>query len=365
MTVALTLAGRGLGRVWPNPAVGCVIVKDDRIAGRGWTQAGGRPHAETEALNRCRGHARGATAYVSLEPCSHHGQTPPCAEALVEAGIARAVIACRDPDPRVSGQGVAMLRAAGIDVAEGVMRADAERLNLGFFQRVGAGRPMVTLKVASSLDGRVATASGDSKWITGKPARRLGHLLRATHDAIAVGSGTVAADNPTLTCRLAGMADRSPVRVVFSSRGMVDLSSELVRGAGETPTWAVMTASVSDEHRRALAAAGVEVIDGSVGGGRKIDIETALAHIGERGVTRLLVEGGSRLATAFLRAGMVDRIAWFAAPSLLGGDALPAVADLGIDKVAGSLMLQPAELIVAGFDMLRVYDVVGWTRVED
>jgi diaminohydroxyphosphoribosylaminopyrimidine deaminase/5-amino-6-(5-phosphoribosylamino)uracil reductase len=364
MAAALTLAGRGLGRVWPNPAVGCVIVKNGHMVGRGWTQPGGRPHAETEALTRAGGHARGATAYISLEPCSHHGETPPCAEALIAAGITRAVFACPDPDPRVSGQGAAMLRAAGVDVVPDILRADAERLNRGFFLRVGEGRPMVTLKVAASLDGRVATASGDSKWITAEPARRLGHLLRATHDAIAVGSGTVAADNPSLTCRLPGMAGRSPVRVVFSSSGKVELSSKLVCGAGEVPTWTVMTVPASDDHRKALETAGVQVIDVGEEGGRRIDIRTALDQLAERGLTRLLLEGGSRLSTAFVRAGLVDRIAWFAAPRLLGGDGLPALGDLGIGKVAGSLELEPVDVIAVGPDILRIFDVARRAQAE-
>jgi diaminohydroxyphosphoribosylaminopyrimidine deaminase/5-amino-6-(5-phosphoribosylamino)uracil reductase len=364
MAAALTLASRGLGRVWPNPAVGCVIVKDGHVVGRGWTQPGGRPHAETEALTRAGGHAKGATAYISLEPCSHHGETPPCAEALIAAGIARAVIACPDPDPRVSGQGATMLQAAGVDVVADVLRADAERLNRGFFLRVGEGRPMVTLKVAASLDGRVATASGDSKWITAEPARRLGHLLRATHDGIAVGSGTVAADNPSLTCRLSGMAGRSPVRVVFSSSGKVELSSKLVRGAGEVPTWTVMTVPASDDHRKALEAAGVQVIDVGDENGRRIDIRTALDQLAERGLTRLLLEGGSRLSTAFVRAGLVDRIAWFTAPRLLGGDGLPALGDLGIGKVADSLELEPVDVIAAGPDILRIFDVARRAQAE-
>jgi diaminohydroxyphosphoribosylaminopyrimidine deaminase/5-amino-6-(5-phosphoribosylamino)uracil reductase len=249
------------------------------------------------------------------------------------------------------------LQAAGIDVVQDVLRAEAERLNRGFLLRVEAGRPMVTLKVAASLDGRVATASGDSKWITGLPARRLGHLLRATHDAIAVGGGTLEADNPTLTCRLPGMTDRSPVRVVFASAGKVAMSSKLVRGAGDIPTWIVMPALDSDAHRKALEKAGAQVIEVEGGGGRRIDTRAALSLLGERGLTRLLVEGGPRLATAFLRAGLVDRIAWFAAPRLLGGDALPALGDLGFEKVADSLDLTPVDDAAVGSDMLRIFDV--------
>src|SRR6266705_1008472 len=208
MRAALALARRGLGRVWPNPAVGCAIVKDGRVVGRGWTQPGGRPHAETEALARAGGAAHGATAYVTLEPCCHSGRTPPCADALVVAAL-------EDPDPRVVGGGLARLRAAGIAVEAGLCAAEAAEINAGFFQRVRLGRPLVTLKLATSLDGRIATASGESRWITGPAARERAHLLRVTHDAILVGTDTVLADNPQLTCRLPGLGHRSPVRIAI------------------------------------------------------------------------------------------------------------------------------------------------------
>src|SRR5262245_54706539 len=212
MGAALSLAARNLGQTWPNPAVGCVIVDaSGHVVGRGFTQRGGRPHAETEALKVAGGRARGGTAYVTLEPCAHHGKTPPCADALVAAGIARCVAAIEDPDPRVSGSGLATLRAAGISVDTGVLAERAKDLNIGFLTRIRAGRPFVALKLATSLDGRIATRSGESRWITGEAARAFGHLLRATHDAIAVGSGTVLTDDPELTCRLEGLEDRSPV----------------------------------------------------------------------------------------------------------------------------------------------------------
>jgi len=357
MATALSLARRGLGRNWPNPSVGCVIVQDGRIGGRGWTQPGGRPHAETEALRRAGEQARGATAYVSFEPCAHHGETPPCAEALIKAGVARVVVACPDPDPRVSGRGVAMLRAAGVEVVEDVLRGEAEHLNRGFLTRVIEGRPMMTLKVAASLDGRVATASGHSKWITGPAARGLGHMLRADHDAIAVGSGTVKTDNPSLTCRLPGMTGRSPVRIVFSSSGEIEMASHLVETARLTPTWVVATTKAIKKRRGGLEAAGVEVIEVEDGGGARLDLREALAELAKRGVTRLLLEGGPRLATACLRAGVVDRIAWFAAPTLLGGDALPAIEALGVDHLDDRLHLTCVDTVVAGPDMLQVFDV--------
>jgi len=210
MQAALALARRGLGTVWPNPAVGCVIVKEGRVVGRGWTQPGGRPHGETEALRRAGEGAVGATAYVSLEPCCHWGQTPPCVDALIAAGIRRVVVPLEDPDPRVAGGGLRRLHEAGLEVETGLCAAEAAEVNAGFFSRLRLGRPLVTLKLGTSLDGRIATASGESQWITGPPARERAHALRAAHDAIMVGTGTALADDPQLTCRLPGLAQRSP-----------------------------------------------------------------------------------------------------------------------------------------------------------
>ena len=212
MRAALGLARRGLGTVWPNPSVGCVLVKDGHVVGRGWTQRGGRPHGETEALRRAGAAANGATAYVTLEPCSHWGKTPPCADALIAAGLRRVVVALEDPDPRVAGAGIEALRKAGLAVETGLCTAEAAELNAGFLRRIRSGRPLVTLKLATSLDGRIATAAGESRWITGPQSRESAHLLRATHDAILVGTATVLADDPELTCRLPGLANRSPVR---------------------------------------------------------------------------------------------------------------------------------------------------------
>jgi len=239
MGVALTLARRGLGSVWPNPSVGCVLVRDARFVARGWTQPGGRPHAETEALKRAGDAARGATAYVSLEPCAHHGATPPCADALVRAGIARCVAAVEDRDPRVAGRGLAALREAGVETTLGVCGAEAEDLNAGFFMRVRHGRPLVTLKLATSLDGRIATHAGHSQWITGEGARRRTHLLRAEHDAVMVGAATALADDPLLTCRLPGAEQRSPVRIVADGRMQLPLTARLVTSAASAPTWLI------------------------------------------------------------------------------------------------------------------------------
>jgi diaminohydroxyphosphoribosylaminopyrimidine deaminase / 5-amino-6-(5-phosphoribosylamino)uracil reductase len=327
MGAALALARRGLGNVWPNPAVGCVLVADGRVVGRGWTQPGGRPHAETEALARAGDAARGSTAYVTLEPCSHHGKTPPCAEALIAAGVARVVVACRDPDPRVDGRGLAALRQAGIEIVEGVGGAEAEALNAGFFLRVRENRPFVTLKLAGSLDMRIATASGESKWITGEAARARAHRLRADHDAVLAGSGTVLADDPALDARLPGLADPRRVRVVADGRLRVPASAQLVRTARAQPTW-ILTRQDADD-ATALTAAGVDVVRLE-----RLDPHAMLGALAARGITRLMIEGGGALAASFLRDRLVDRLAIFRAGIALGGDGLSGVAPLGSTKLA-------------------------------
>jgi diaminohydroxyphosphoribosylaminopyrimidine deaminase / 5-amino-6-(5-phosphoribosylamino)uracil reductase len=333
MRAALALARRGLGNVWPNPAVGCVIVNEGRVVGRGWTQPGGRPHAESEALARAGEGARGATAYVTLEPCCHWGRTPPCAEALIAAGIARVVVALEDPDRRVAGGGIARLRGAGIAVETGLCAEAAEEVNAGFLERVRLGRPLVTLKLATSLDGRIATAGGDSRWITGQWARDYAHLLRAAHDAILVGTGTVIADDPLLTCRLPGLGDRSPVRVVLDRRLRLSPQARVLAEARLVPTWLV-TLSADQARHAALRRAGVEIVVAEPDADGQIDLAAALPRLGERGLTRLLVEGGGRLAAALLRCDLVDRLVWLHAPLLLGGDAIAAVAALGLARLA-------------------------------
>lgn len=315
MLHALMLARRSLGQTAPNPAVGCVIVKDGIIVGRGRTAKGGRPHAETEALKQAGEAARGATAYVTLEPCSHHGKTPPCADALVAAGISRVVVAVGDPDPRVNGRGIERLRTAGIEVITGVCEAETADLNAGFFLKVRENRPLVTLKIAQSADGFTATAPGTSPWITGGEARRFGHLMRAQNDAILVGIETVLADDPMLDCRLPGLEDRSPVRVVLDSRLRLPETAKLAQTAGRIPTLLYTTARSGGE---ALAALGVTLI--RLGTDARPDLGMVLADLAGRGVTRLLVEGGATVHEAFLSAGLADRLAVFTSPSLLGPD---------------------------------------------
>ncbi len=355
MRAALALARRGLGRVWPNPAVGCVIVNEGRVVGRGWTQPGGRPHAETEALARAGPAAHGATAYVTLEPCCHWGRTPPCADALIAAGLSRVVVALEDPDPRVAGGGLARLRAAGIAVETGLGAAEAAEINAGFFQLVRLGRPLVTLKLATSLDGRIATASGESRWITGPPARERAHLLRATHDAILVGTDTVIADDPQLTCRLPGLDAHSPVRIVIDRQLRVPLDARVFAEARQIPSWVVTLASTDQARRKALSDAGVVVIAAEPDPAGHIDLGRALTLFGERGLTRLLVEGGGRLAAALLRGGLVDRLVWLHAPLLLGGDGVPAVAELGLDALADAPGFERLASETVGEDVLTIF----------
>lgn len=358
MRAALALARRGLGNVWPNPAVGCVIVQNGRVVGRGWTQPGGRPHAETEALAMAGEGAKGATAYVTLEPCSHIGKTPPCAEALVRAGVTRVVAAMEDPDSRVSGRGFALLRQAGVDVTIGICEDEARDLNAGFFLKIKEGRPLVTLKLASSLDGRIATRAGESKWITGPAARAAAHLLRAESDAIMVGSGTALADDPELTCRLDGMEDRSPLRIIVDGRLRLPLTSKVVTSAGDYPTWVLTLENADPDRIAALQDCGVDVILLPEGPDHTVDLGAALLTLGESGVTRVLVEGGAHLAAGLIRAGMVDQLAWFRSSRLIGGDGLAALVGFGMDKLSQTPNFKRIDTRPIGPDVLELYKIL-------
>jgi diaminohydroxyphosphoribosylaminopyrimidine deaminase/5-amino-6-(5-phosphoribosylamino)uracil reductase len=355
MRAALALAGRGLGNAWPNPAVGCVLVRQGRVVGRGWTQPGGRPHAETQALDRAGALARGATAYVTLEPCSHHGRTPPCCDALVAAGVARVVVAMRDPDARVDGRGLARLRAAGIAVEEGLLEAEARADQAGFLHRITAGLPLVTLKLASTLDGRIATEAGESRWITGPAARREVHALRARHDAVLVGSGTVLADDPDLTCRIPGMDRATMLRVVADARLRLPVNARLVRGARTQPTWLL----TGPGHRPSALApymeAGVEVVSIPRAPGGGLAPRAMLAALAARGVTRVLAEGGAGLAAALLQGGLVDRICWFHAPALLGEEGRASLAPLGVVTLAAMPRFRLVASRVLGPDVMNEY----------
>jgi diaminohydroxyphosphoribosylaminopyrimidine deaminase / 5-amino-6-(5-phosphoribosylamino)uracil reductase len=322
MAHALRLAARGLGNVWPNPAVGCVIVRDGLIVGRGWTQPSGRPHAEVRALLQAGPLAEGATVYVTLEPCAHHGHTPPCAEALIAAKVTRVVTALTDPDPRVSGKGHAMLRAAGISVTEGVLGPEATHLNAGFLKRVTQGLPFVTLKLAASLDGRTATATGKSRWITGPEARRKVHALRLAHDAVMVGSGTALADDPDLTVRDMG-AVRQPVRIVLDRLLKHSPESRLGRTAKNHPVWLVHSPSAPDAAKGAWQATGATLIETPETDGH-LDLHSALQALASKGLTRILSEGGSTVAAALVKAGLVDELALFTGGVLIGAEGHPA-----------------------------------------
>lgn len=360
MRAALALARRGVGSVSPNPAVGCILVQPQeggpgRVVGRGWTQPSGRPHAEVEALRRAGEAARGATAYVSLEPCVHRGATPPCADALIDAGIGAAVIAVEDPDPRVSGGGVAALRNAGIAVKTGVLAEDAAEVNAGFFTCIREGRPLVTWKAATTLDGRIATHRGESRWITGEAARDMAHLLRARHDAVLVGAGTALADDPLLTCRLPGLAGRTPVRVVVDGRLRLPLTSRLVVTAKDIPTWLITLADGDARRRRAFEECGVEIIQVGEDAAGNLDVRQALGELKTRGVTRVLVEGGSQLVGALLQYDLVDRIVWLRAPRLMGGDGVPATAPFGVDELSETPTFARVSVAEVGDDLLETY----------
>ena len=331
MTAALDIGRRGLGTTAPNPSVGCVLVKEGRVVGRGWTQPGGRPHAEAEALGRAGAEARGATAYVTLEPCAHHGRTPPCAEALIGAGVARVVTALEDPDSRVAGSGLARLAAAGIAVKSGVC-ADIAACDLGgYLMRQRAGRPRFSLKLATSLDGRIATAAGDSRWITGTLARARGHALRASHDAVLIGIGTALADDPMLTCRLPGVR-RQTLRIVLDSQARLPADSRLAQTAAEHPVWKFTTAG--EAAGNTTGEAPVRRFSAAADSTGRPDPEAVAAALGAEGLNDVLVEGGGQVAASLMRAGLADRLYWFRAGLVLGGDARPAVGALGLDRVA-------------------------------
>jgi len=293
MQIALLLAMRNLGQTWPNPAVGALVVKNGQIVGQGCTQPGGRPHAETLALAQAGERAKRATLYVTLEPCSHQGETPPCTDAIIKAKIAQVIVACNDPNPRVNGEGIARLRSAGIEVIENVCHGQAREINRGFISVMERKRPYIALKMATSLDGKMT--GGKDRWITGERARAYGHMLRSYYDAIATGIGTVLMDDPLLTCRLPGLEDRSPIRIVFDREKRLPKHSKLIQTSQEIPLWQMDAA-----------------------------LDKALVQLAEKGITRLLVEAGQGLSTAFLQSKMVDRIYWFRAPTVIGEQGMPA-----------------------------------------
>jgi diaminohydroxyphosphoribosylaminopyrimidine deaminase/5-amino-6-(5-phosphoribosylamino)uracil reductase len=349
MRAALALAQRGLGQTAPNPSVGCVIVKGGQVVGRGRTADGGRPHAEAVALAMAGEAARGATAYVTLEPCSHTDKvSPPCTAALIEAGIARVVPGARDPNPKVAG--LARLRAAGIEVTEGVLQGECTAMIGGFAKVMQRGLPWVTLKLASTLDGKIATASGESQWLTGPASRRAVHAMRGAHDAVMVGIGTVLADDPALTCRLEGYRSAPLVRVVLDSQAQTPLGGQLVRSAGEAPVWVVHAPEADADRLAALRAAGVRLLASPAH-----DITAALKVLAQAGLTRVFAEGGAAIAAALISATLVDEVAWFHAAGIMGADGQPAVQGLGLTALAALQRFTLTSHQVYGDDILTVY----------
>jgi len=355
MELALSLGRRGQGRTWPNPAVGAVVVKNGVIVGRGWTQPGGRPHAEPVALQRAGEAARRSTLYVTLEPCSHFGKSPPCADAVIAAGISRVVSAIEDPNPEVGGQGHARLRAAGISVDVGLCAEEAAHDHAGHFLRVGQKRPFVTLKLAVSADGKIAAAGRKQVAISGDAAQARIHLLRAQSDAILIGIGTAMADDPLLTCRLPGMEKRSPVRVVLDRALRLSNDSKLVHSARQTPLW-VMTSELSEAHAEMkLGGAGAHVFRLPTGTEPGLDLRTVLHTLSGQGITRLLVEGGAKLASAFVAANLVDEFWLVRGSQNIGDDGLPALEGQTLDVITASPNWRIRSTEALGNDTLTVY----------
>jgi diaminohydroxyphosphoribosylaminopyrimidine deaminase / 5-amino-6-(5-phosphoribosylamino)uracil reductase len=357
MQLALSLGRRGQGRTWPNPAVGAVVVKDGVIVGRGWTQAGGRPHAEPEALRRAGEAARGATLYVTLEPCSHFGKSPPCVDAVIASGISRVVSAIEDPNPEVAGQGHAKLRAAGIAVDIGLCAAEAARDHAGHFRRIRNKRPHVIVKLAVSVDDKIGASGRKLVAITGDAAKTRVHLLRAHCDAILVGIGTVLADDPLLTCRLPGMEARSPLRVVLDRSLRTPGNSRLVHSARATPLWLMTSETAEAAAATRLGAAGAQVIripsDLAKPG---LDLPAALHALSEKGISRLMVEGGARVASSFVSAGLADEIWLLRGPATVGADGVPALDALPLAAITQSPAFRVRASETLDKDTLTIYE---------
>ena len=353
MALALSLGRRGQGRTWPNPAVGCVIVKDGQIVGRGWTQPGGRPHAETQALAQAGAAAQGATAYVTLEPCAHHGQTPPCAEALSAAGISKVVIAITDSDPRVSGQGIDMLRGAGINVTTGVLEPQARADHAGFFARIEQERPMLTLKLANSFDGRIATGTGESQWITGPAARRVVHGMRARHDAVMVGGGTARKDDPSLTVRDLGL-DHQPARIVVSRRLDLPLMSNLAQTAQDIPLVLCHGADADPTLITTWRDIGATLLQCQTKAGQ-LDATDVMRQLARHGLTRVFCEGGGALAASLIEADLVDHLIGFTAGVVIGAEGLPGIGAMGLSHLNNAPRFELKSTQAIGKDVMHIW----------
>ncbi len=353
MEQALALAARGAGSVSPNPMVGALVVKDGRVVGKGFHQALGEAHAEVNALNDAGEAARGATLYVTLEPCNHFGRTPPCTERILDAGLRRVVVAMTDPNPHVAGGGNERLRTAGIEVNCGVCEAEARKLNESFIKFIRTGRPFVTLKSAMTLDGRIATRTGDARWVTGPASRQYVHELRHGVDAIMVGIGTVLADDPSLTTRREGRTGRDPVRIILDSRLSIPEEARLLRLKSDSDTILVAgPAAPEAKAARLMKTGGVQVLQTPLENG-KIDLPALMDRLGQMRITSLLVEGGSRVSASALKAGIVDKILFFYAPKILGGDdGVPLCRGAGPEKMADCLHLSDIQVRRFGEDVM-------------
>lgn len=349
MRMALDLAVRAWGRTSPNPMVGAVVVRGGEIVGQGFHARAGQPHAEVEALRQAGEAARGATLYVTLEPCCHYGRTGPCTEAVIAAGVRRVVVAMRDPNPKVAGKGVARLREAGIEVVEGVLRDEATLVNEVYLKYITARMPFVALKAAVSLDGKIATRTGDSRWITGKEARLYAHRLRDVYDAILVGLGTVLQDDPSLTTRLPE-GGRDPVRIVLDSTARLPVTARVVTVDSTAPVVVATTERAPEARLTELKRQGAEVI--RCGAGPRVDLGVLLRELAAREICSVLVEGGAAVHASFVEAGLVDKIHWFVAPKIIGGvDAPGAVAGRGIAQMSEALCLERVRRLHLGDDV--------------
>ncbi len=357
MRVALNLARNAIGRTSPNPLVGAVIVREGRIVGAGWHRKAGTPHAEIHALNMAGDLAKGATLYVTLEPCSHYGRTGPCAEAVVKAGIKRVVIGMGDPNPKVAGKGIAILKRAGIEVRCGVLEDEARALNEVFLKWIATQKPFVVLKTAMSLDGKIATHTGKSQWITGEAARRRVHEYRDTYDGILVGIGTVLADNPSLTARLPDGQGKNPVRIVVDSKARTPLDAKLVTD-GAALTIIAVTAKAPQERVQALKDKGVAIM--VAGDGEQVDMDLLMRKLGEMEICSVFVEGGGQVNFSLLKAGLVDKVHAFIAPKLIGGrEALTPVEGEGFAELTEAVELERTTVETIGQDILLTGYVKG------
>ncbi|AGJ98908.1 Riboflavin biosynthesis protein RibD [Wolbachia endosymbiont of Drosophila simulans wNo] len=382
MSIALKLAEKSLGSVAPNPAVGCVIVKDGMVIGEGYTGIGGRPHAEVVALQNAQDLTHGATMYVTLEPCCHFGVTEPCTAEIIKSGIRKVVIAAIDPDSRVSGGGIKALADAGIEVKQGIMQKEAEKLNVGFFTTKKLHRPFIACKIATTLDGKIATFTGDSKWITSEDTRNWVHELRAKYDAIMIGSSTLINDDPLLTCRLPSLEDRSPIRLIIDSQGKLKKEHNIAKTADKVITWVITNKEVErkikdinylivntppvipvprhwdpENFKQLRSENWIPVSSTGMTSDRKVCLkDMASKLVSEIGITRLLVEGGGVLVTELLKHDLIDRLIICRSGKILGNDATPFIGDLGIQSINNCYQFKKVEIIDFDEDVVELWD---------